>query len=422
MPGYTDAKSQSSSIQALEKELHLKQLQINRLLNITQAINNNIPAEGLYDMYKSFLSWEIGVKKMALFVREEEDWTCACTIDPIDDLQNEGFKALLPTYTKIKNINEEDHEMVRTYDVVIPVRHKEHAIAYVFIGGFTEDEDMYNKVQFITTITNVVAVAIENKRLFKRQLEQERLRREMELAAEVQQMLIPKKLPHTQEYEFDCIYKPQLSVGGDYFDFIEIEDDKLVFCIGDFTGKGVGAALLMANFQANFHTLINNRAGIDEFVRGLNQSVNLITKGDRFITFFIAEYDKRKRQLRYINAGHNPPVLATRDRMVLLNKGSIMLGSYEELPEVEVGYCDIEEEAIIFSFTDGLTDIRNEKGEFLQEQGLIEFVRANYQLSSRSFNEKLLGYIDDHRGQESFPDDFTVLTCKVYCPGQANPC
>lgn len=93
------------------------------------------------------------------------------------------------------NLEGETHSLVSVFDVVIPVRHKDLPIAYVFIGGFNEEEDMYNKIQLITTITNVIAVAIENKRLFKRQLEQERLRKEMELAAEVQQMLIPKTSP-----------------------------------------------------------------------------------------------------------------------------------------------------------------------------------------------------------------------------------
>ena len=86
MPGFSELKKGLSSIEALERELNLKQLQINRLLNITQAINNNVSAEGLFNMYKSFLSWEIGVKKMALYVREEEEWACPASIGIPDNL------------------------------------------------------------------------------------------------------------------------------------------------------------------------------------------------------------------------------------------------------------------------------------------------------------------------------------------------
>jgi sigma-B regulation protein RsbU (phosphoserine phosphatase) len=402
----------------LERELHLKQLQINRLLNITQAINNNVSATGLYEMYRSFLSWEIGIQKMALFVRsEEESWECATSININRNILEMDVSELLPQYTKLSNLDEPGHPLLQHFDLVIPVRHKDVPISYVFIGGFSEDEDMYNKVQFITTITNVVAVAIENKRLFKRQLEQERLKQEMELAAEVQQMLIPKKLPNTREYQFDCIYKPHMSVGGDYFDFIERTDkNKIVFCIGDFTGKGLAAAMLMANFQANFHTLINREAQLEEFVHDLNRSVNMITGGDRFITFFVGEYDIPARRLKYINAGHNPPILVTRNRTTELRDGTIMLGSYEELPKLKIGIEEIEEEAIVLSYTDGLTDVRDESGTMLNEESLHRFVEDNWRLPAADFNKQLLHFIDDFRGKANLPDDFTVLTCKLYCP------
>lgn len=400
----------------LERELNLKQLQINSLLNITQAINDNVSVDGLFNMYKSFLSWEIGVKKMALYVLKDGEWNCASSIGIKADLLRIDISEKLPTYTRLKNVEEEDHELIREFDVVIPVRHKNEAISYVFIGGFSEEEDMYSKVQFITTITNVIAVAIENKRLFKRQLEQERLKREMELASEMQRMLIPKNLPSKDCYELASIYKPHLGVGGDYFDFIEFADGKIVFCVGDISGKGVAAALLMANFQANFHTLINKRTELDEFIRDLNTSVHLITQGERFITFFIAEYDINTRQLNYVNAGHNPPVLVANGNLHLLKEGCTILGSFTELPSFKVGSLKVEEEAVILSFTDGLSDIKNRQDEFLSDELIYDFVQQHYRLSASAFNQKLLEVIERFKGEETYPDDFTVLTCKIFLP------
>lgn len=417
MSGFSELRKGLSNIEALERELNLKQLQINRLLNITQAINNNVSAEGLFNMYKSFLSWEIGVKKMALYIREEDDWSCASSIGIKEELLALDIRSYFEKYTRLNNVEEASHPLIREFDVVIPVRHKEHPIAYVFIGGFSEEEDMYNKVQFITTITNIIAVAIENKRLFKRQLEQERLKREMELASEMQRMLIPTNMPSKPGYELASIYKPHFGVGGDYFDFIEFDDGKIVFCVGDISGKGVAAALLMANFQANFHTLINKRTELDAFIRDLNTSVNLITQGERFITFFIAEYDTGRQSLRYVNAGHNPPVLVNDGALHLLNKGCTILGSFPELPEVEVGSVSLEGEAIILSFTDGLTDLQNESGDYLNEEMLYSFVRNNYKLSASAFNRQLMERLEVFKGGKSYPDDFTVLTCKIFTPG-----
>ncbi len=414
MSNLYNIKQDLISIEVLERELNLKQLQVNRLLNITQAINNNVSARGLYDMYRSFLSWEIGVRKMALFVKGEDCWSIATHIGIDESLLDLDITAELSRYTRLNNIQDEDHPLIGQFDVVIPVRHKDHPIAYVLIGGFEENEDMYNKVQFITTITNIVAVAIENKRLFKRQLEQERLKREMELASEMQRMLIPKSLPSKECYELSSIYKPHFNVGGDYFDFIEFADGKIVFCVGDISGKGVAAALLMANFQANFHTLINKRTRLDIFIRDINTSINRITEGDRFMTFFIAEYDINDRSLFYINAGHNPPIMMDQRGITFLDRGCTILGSFQDLPEVEVGAVEVQDEAIILTFTDGLTDIRNEAGSFIKEEILHDFVSEHYLLPAKVFNEKLLGLIDQFRGKQAYPDDFTILSCRIF--------
>lgn len=398
----------------MERELNLKQLQINRLLNITQAINNNVSAKELFNMYKSFLSWEVGVKKMALYIREDDSWKCATHVGISEELLKYPLEEELLQYTRLMNLEGQEHPLIQEFDVIIPVRHKDIPIAYVLIGGFSDDEDMYSKVQFITTITNVIAVAIENKRLFKRQLEQERLKREMELASEMQHMLIPKKLPSRQLYELASIYKPHLGVGGDYFDYIEFPDGKLVFCVGDISGKGVAAALLMANFQANFHTLINKRAKLDEFIRDLNHSVNLITGGDRFITFFIAEYDPQTRHIQYVNAGHNPPVVISQGEIRLLETGCTMLGSFAKLPKVEIGKLQLHGDSMILCFTDGLTDLRNEAGEFLNEEMLHKFTLENAHLSAKVFNDRLMERIELFKGQQIFPDDFTILTCRIF--------
>jgi sigma-B regulation protein RsbU (phosphoserine phosphatase) len=414
MLGLSETSPSMSRIEALERELRLKQLQINRLLNITQAINNNAPAKILFEMFQSFLSWEIGVRKMALYVRDENQWYCPTSIGIDENLISIDISDELPKYTRmLEHLDEVRHELIGEFDIVVPVRHKDEAIAYVFIGGFSDEDEMLNKVEFIITIINIIAVAIENKRLFKRQLEQERLSKEMELASEVQRMLIPKKLPSNQSYELSGIYKPQLGVGGDYFDYIEFEDGKLVFCVGDISGKGVAAALLMANFQANFHTLINKRTGLEEFVRDLNHSVNLITAGDRFITFFIAEFDPKTRMLRYINAGHNPPLMLSGGESSLLKKGCTILGSFRELPKVETGELCLEKETLIFSFTDGLIDLRNHDGDFLHEQALYDFVQQHLHLPAKEINRCLMEYIEAFKGSQRYPDDFTVLTCKI---------
>lgn len=403
------------TIEQLERELHLKQLQINRLLNITQAINNNVKVEDLFEMYSSFLSWELGVRKMALFFREGEQWLCKAAIDfDRDHLNAMELSDELSNYTRPNNLSNTSSPILKQFDVVIPVLHKDMPLAYVFLGGFADEEDIYNKVQFITTITNIIAVAIENKRLFKKQLEQQLLQQEMRLAREVQQLLIPKELPCNEYYELAGIYQPHLTVGGDYYDYIQHKDGRLTFCIADIAGKGVAAALLMSNFQANFHSLLPQYDDLRDFVRALNRAILRITKGDRILTFFVAQYDPTSRLLEYVNAGHIQPVLSMKGKVYRLNEGTIVLGAVDELPFVEKGQITIEGPALILLSTDGMSELRNESDEFIDQNFDNGFILKHSSLSAHEFNNKLLMELDKFKGAAKFQDDFTVLTCKLF--------
>lgn len=400
-------------LEKLEKELSLKQLQIKSLLTITQAINDNISAEGLYSMYKSFLSWEMGIEKMALFVKEDDEWYCPTNIAYESQLQNEIIPLLLP-HKRLHTIKAEETPGLTGFDIIIPVFHKEMPIAYSIIGGIREKEDLYNKIQFITTITNIIAVAIENKRLFKKQLEQERYRREMELATQVQHMLIPEVLPVEERFALSKIYKPHFNIGGDYLDFIRFDQDRFAFCIADISGKGVAAALLMANFQAMIQSLIFQYRDLETFVFALNQAVYRITKSDRYITFFVAEIDIKKKNLRYVNAGHYPPVLSMNGTLQRLDKGCTFIGAFDKLDNIREEKIDLEPNAIIVSCTDGLPDLRNNQDEYFGDVMLEKFISNNHGLEPEAFNHSLLSEIDAFRGDNEISDDIAVLTCKIF--------
>ncbi len=415
MANLAEIKKQFLKISNLEKDLKLKQLQVTRLLQITQAINNNISAEELYQMYRDFLAQELNIRKMALFVHcEMGDWHVATTIGVDASKLSADICEIFPKYTGAKYLHDETHPVIAQFDIIIPVFHKSSPLAYVLVGGFEEREDTFQKVQFITTLTNITSVAIENKRLFKRQLDQERMKRGMLLATEIQQMLVPDTLPDTKNYQLASIYRPHDSVGGDYFDFEESEDGRLTFCIGDISGKGVAAALLMANYSAYFRALIGQGLSLKEMVVALNKAVFRITKGDRFITFFIAEYDPNTRQLQYFNCGHIPPILVDDGYLFRLTEGCTLLGIDDTLPKIEMGTITLKGDAMLLTFTDGLTDIRDSNGAFLSEEKLDSFVMSNYLLSAKGFNNELQIAVEQFMGKQIYPDDFTVLTARFF--------
>ena len=396
----------------MERELNLKQLQIKSLLAITQAINENVSANGLYNMYKTFMSWEMGIQKMALFIKDDNNWTCAINSDPDSIILNGEFEHLLLHYTRLHTIKDEDPVVLQEYDIIIPVYHKQTPIAYALIGGVKEQDDIYNKIQFITTITNIIAVALENKRLFKRQLQQEQFKREMSLAGQVQRMLIPDQLPRGIGYELDAIYKPHYNIGGDYFDIVKYSDQRFAFCIADVSGKGIGAALLMANFQAILQSLIYQYRDLQTFVLALNDAVFRITKGDKYITLFVGELDLDRKNLQYINAGNYPPFLKMNGQIHRLDKGSTVIGAFQSLPFIEMGEIELKGPGLILTFTDGLVDLKNDRDEYFDDNQIESVLKRNEINTAAGFNSVLQDAMDVFRGNQDFPDDIAVLTCK----------
>ena len=420
-------ETELSTLQDTHKEVRnkmvIKDLQINRLLNVTQAINNNVRIDELFRMYKEFLNWELGVRKIALFLPTSSEngdnkWQCFGSDGVSDASEPVILTNELTVFNEVTRLKKGSNPFFDPFDQVIPVKHKENPIAYSFIGGIADDADVTGKIQLITTLTNVIAVAFENKRLFKRQLEQERLNHEMSLAGDMQQKLVPEKRLQTKYFEVASIYKPHLGIGGDFFDCIRYYKNRYVFCVADVSGKGLAAALVMSNFQASLQILIRKATTVESFIHELNEAIVRITETEKYITFFIAEYDCDTRRLRYINAGHIPPVLVRQGKVELLKKGCTILGYMRKLPKLEIGEMFLDEETMLVMFTDGITDIKNSNGTYFDDNILWDFAIANAGLTTTEFNQALMRQVEHFKGSEDYPDDITVLSCKFFPHGK----
>ncbi len=405
--------SSQYQLEALQRQMSLQKLQINRLLEITQAINDNMSIDNLFGLYKKTMSFEMRLKKFALYIRNGEEWICAASAGIESSLLELPIETYFDDYQRTGRVEMEKHPLLSNFTGVVPVYHKKYAIAYAFADMDWSDGDMHD-INLIAAITNVIAVAIENKRLFKRQIEQERMKREMELAVQVQNMLIPNKLPNNSDYEFSGIYQPHKGVGGDYYDFMQTGPEEVAFCIADISGKGIAAALLMSNFQANLQSLIHRKyLSVKKFINRLNSLVLKTTQGEKFITFFIARYNSRKKRLRYICAGHNPPFMYTEGKLQRLEKGCTILGAFPRIPEIDFGEIYLKEDALFFLYTDGLTDLQNKEDVFFDDTHVAEFIKENATLPTDTFNEKLMEHVTAFKGERPFPDDISILTGRL---------
>ncbi|MBK6544873.1 MAG: PP2C family protein-serine/threonine phosphatase [Saprospiraceae bacterium] len=393
----------------MQNELSLKQLQITSLLNITQAINENLPQEELFSMYKSFLTWELSIEKLALYIRDDQNWQLVIThqVDLTTDL--EKLPQLFIKYNRLHTIKKDDDPNLQSFEFIIPVYHKTDPIAYSLISGVKKGDDIFNNIQFITSITNIVAVAIENKRLVRRQIEQEK---EWELAKDVTQMLIPNEMPSGKNFSMANVYRPHYKVGGDYIDYIWFSETKICFCIADVSGKGIAAAMIMANFQALLQNLGQQYKDLETLVMVLNQAVMRITKGEKYLTFFIAVADLQKKLLYYVNAGHIPPVLYQNGNVIELKATTTIIGHFEQLPEIKEGVIKLEEGTVLVAYTDGLTDLKNKYGENFSQNMLKSYILDHKDCKANEMCDSIMEHILNFKGNEEIPDDIAIVTFK----------
>lgn len=403
-------------LERLTERLNLKEFQLRALLEITKAINNNEPKEHLLKLYSSIIHEELGIQRLKYF-ENTGHWACTLSLgDPHLDLEAE-VAAYMQIPRDIEFIGSESGQGMGRFDIAIPVFHREKALALLLIGDVDDaDQRMSPTVKhlnFFQTITNLIAVALENKRLARRELAQERNRRELELAAEMQQMLVPKDLPNNGQIMAAGWYQPHHQVGGDYYDVFSTGPDQWVLCVADVSGKGIAAALLMSNFQASMRALMGRGSGsLEELIHELNANVHERARGERFITLFLGRVDMASGAMEYVNAGHNPPLLVQPGgEPQELMEGSIALGMLKELPFVQVGRTTIRD-SLLLCYTDGLVEQENERGEAFDTTAVRKVVELLSGATPAAVNEAVMTTFETHRGSLPYLDDLALLTCR----------
>jgi len=405
----------SSGEDELIRLLLKRQSELNSLLEVTRAINKNTPTPTLIQMLEVILKNYLQIGKFRFLIEKSGAYSCISKYGG----NVESATILNQTWSKLDKIKSPAplaghvDAVLSQYNYFIPIYHKNKALGFALIGDFKTSGDMLNNdLNFIQTLINVIVVALENKKLFRERLQAERFQREMELAVEVQNMLVPMREHKEEGIEVRAKYLPHQDIGGDYFDFFRLNESEFLWCVADVSGKGISAALLMANFQASLHGLVAIEDELTTVVERLNKIVIRNTKGERFITLFLAKYNEKTRKLNYINAGHNPSILYSDGEAIPLKLGTTMVGAFDELPFLNEGEIDLEPGSLLFNYTDGLMDYESPNFKRWSEEKLLEFVKANGERSPEDFNETLLSHIGQVVKGKPI-DDITLLTLKI---------
>lgn len=402
---------------SLEDRLHMRELELNDLFEIIRAINSNATEENLYRIYKFTLSSNQTIAKLALLVRDErQNWACAVSFG------NELEEGAVIGSESMENLGEGSSTrpaFLREFDHVIPVQHKSRVLAYVLISyDQARVKDAATDLNFLQTLTNIIIVAIENKKLARKEKKQEALRRQLEIAKDVQNLLFPKTLPYNDKLQVTANYHPHHSVGGDYYDFIPIGEDRFLVCVADVSGKGVPAAILMSNFQAALRVMAHHTNDLTVIVEELNRLIIENSGGGSFITAFFAIYNFTTRSLTYINAGHNPPFLfrSVTGEVQYLDEGTTVIGGFDPLPFLNVATINNLNQFLLFCFTDGFTETYNAEGEELGEEALCRFIQTKLHHEPLELHEELLNFLNNYKGDGKLADDVTLISCRVRNP------
>ncbi|HEY6119204.1 MAG TPA: SpoIIE family protein phosphatase [Pyrinomonadaceae bacterium] len=274
-------------------------------------------------------------------------------------------------------------------------------------GRFTEDH-----LKVLTTLASVAAIRVENARLVEARLDQERLERELALASEIQQRFQPTAPPQVMGYELQGISFPCYEIGGDYYDFIKRDDGRLVIALGDVSGKGTAAALLMSSLHAAIHAQAGSHDSLVATISAVNRYLADNIPPNRFITLFYAELDPDSGALSFLNAGHNPPLIVHAAGTVeQLASGGLPLGIKRDA-EYREGRTQMQAGDVLVIYSDGVTEANSPTGEEFGPTRLYEVVSRNVDASAAGIRDRIESALTKFAQGTRAADDITLVIVK----------
>lgn len=304
--------------------------------------------------------------------------------------------------------------------IVLPLVSHEEMIGFLAFGYKSGEKDFESAdLELLSSLALQAAIASENIILLAENIEKQRMEDELNIARQVQEGLLPASIPETPGLEVSGKSESCLEIAGDYYDVIRLDRNRTVLAIGDVSGKGAGAALLMSNLQASIRTAVRIASDLREIVNQINELIYENTQVHQFITFFVGVFNSSASTFSYVNAGHNPPLVITEDgKMQKLERGGLILGAMPEI-DYETDEIKLAPGDLLFFYTDGLTEAENSQEEMFEERRVIDFILRNRNLHPGDLLEKIETEMKSFTGDAEMGDDLTMLAARVLPAGES---
>ncbi len=401
------------------------------LTDLSEDVRSVTDAGRLFEMVGRRIAESLHIDRVAALVRAgngyvpafalgypsapEARFPAGCAV--IEELERE--QAPLYVHRRERVSGEERRELAKlASELLLPLAGRDSLLGFLSLGP-KRSEEPYSKtdVRLLRSVAAQTGLALDNTRLIaavaSETAKREVLNREMEIAREVQQRLFPQSLPPVEGLEYDGACRPALGVGGDYYDFLALSGGRLGIAIGDISGKGVPAALLMASLQASVRGQAQSgSADLSRLMESVNRLVFDASAANRYATFFYAEYEAGARRLRYVNAGHNPPMLFRCAELMRLETGGPVVGIFRDSSYVEAE-VQLESGDAIVMFTDGISEAMNAADDEWGEDELARAARESLGLPAAETIARIMQAADLFAAGAPQHDDMTLVVMKV---------
>lgn len=294
--------------------------------------------------------------------------------------------------------------------MAVPLQTGDRVIGLIYVdNGSVFRPFSPEDLDLLTVMANVAAIRIEHARLASVEQAEKLMESELAQASEIQQSLLPLEAPHLEDFDLAGYNLPCRTVGGDYYDFLPYKDGRLGVVVGDVSGKGLPAALLMSSLQARVQMLIETAPDPAFAVTTLNRNLAERALLGKFITFFYGLLDPATGHLQYSNAGHNPPLLVRANGQIEELRGSGLVMGLLPSSSYELYEATLEPGDLLALFSDGVTEASNADGEEFGEQGLAKFLLDHRSQGCTHMIRSLSDHVRNWSGTAVFADDFTIV-------------
>lgn len=408
-------------LRRINRKLDRKVYELNTLFDLSKDFNMMVDRDEISRVFKFAMLGQLLIRKFFFLLETDSQREVVTTSGIRQAPSKEVIEQLFDLDEDMLRVDEQLADNIpfladNQIEALIALRFQNEKIGLVGVGPRANKEHYTDSdLNFISSLGNLALLSIQKTLLLEERIDKERMEEELNIARTIQEGLLPSPLPEISNLDITATNLSSQQVGGDYYDLIETPEHNFLLAIADVTGKGVPAALLMANLQAMLHALTPIDITLAEATNRINDIIYNNTPSDKFITFFWAKYMPPEHSFSYVNAGHNPPVLLRKnsDTPEELEAGGLILGAMSTMMPYESSTVILEPGDQIVFYTDGVTEALNPaEDEEYGEERLYECILKHRELSSEGMKDAIIEDINRFSNHKQY-DDVTVIVLKV---------